>query len=118
MAIFPTIIAESGVDTTPAIDVEAWTVEQAAERLRATRLSSPPVIPRGTSVTIDIPLDDETPAAAAKDAAPQATPRAREAVHTVYSRRTPVRRDSLKRREALLKGKEGSRRRQRWENGI
>lgn len=28
-----------------------------------------------------------------------------------------VRRDSLKRREALLKGKEGSRRRQRWENG-
>jgi R3H-associated N-terminal domain len=29
----------------------------------------------------------------------------------------PRRRDSLKRREALLKGKEGSRRRQRWENG-
>jgi hypothetical protein len=27
------------------------------------------------------------------------------------------RRDSLDRREALLKGKEGSRRRQRWENG-
>lgn len=31
--------------------------------------------------------------------------------------REPLRRDSLKRREALLKGKEGSRRRQRWENG-
>ncbi|KAF3092151.1 hypothetical protein TWF102_008558 [Orbilia oligospora] len=31
-------------------------------------------------------------------------------------RRTPLRRDSMKRREALLKGKEGSRRRQRWEN--
>jgi hypothetical protein len=30
----------------------------------------------------------------------------------------PGRRDSQKRREALLKGKEGSRRRQRWENGI
>ena len=29
----------------------------------------------------------------------------------------PLRRDSMKRREALLKGKEGSRRRQRWENG-
>ncbi|TKA50820.1 hypothetical protein B0A49_12736, partial [Cryomyces minteri] len=38
------------------------------------------------------------------------------AVHTVYKRREPIRRDSLKRREALLKGKEGSRRRQRWEN--
>ena len=34
----------------------------------------------------------------------------------VYKRQAPVRRDSLKRREALLKGKEGSRRRQRWEN--
>ncbi|KAK6512806.1 hypothetical protein TWF506_008972 [Arthrobotrys conoides] len=31
-------------------------------------------------------------------------------------RRIPLRRDSMKRREALLKGKEGSRRRQRWEN--
>ena len=29
----------------------------------------------------------------------------------------PLRRDSMKRRDALLKGKEGSRRRQRWENG-
>ncbi|KAG9244680.1 R3H-associated N-terminal domain-containing protein [Calycina marina] len=28
----------------------------------------------------------------------------------------PLRRDSMKRRDALLKGKEGSRRRQRWEN--
>ena len=32
-------------------------------------------------------------------------------------RRTIVRRDSLERREALLKGKEGSRQRRRWENG-
>lgn len=32
-------------------------------------------------------------------------------------KRPPSRRDSLRRREALLKGKEGSRRRQRWENG-
>ena len=29
-----------------------------------------------------------------------------------------VRRDSLERREALLKGKEGSRQRRRWENGL
>jgi hypothetical protein len=61
------------------------------------------------SVTIDIPLDEPPPVADPKPARP-------EAVHTVYQRRTPVRRDSLVRREALLKGKEGSRRRQRWEN--
>ncbi|KAF3480788.1 uncharacterized protein GIQ15_06135 [Arthroderma uncinatum] len=35
---------------------------------------------------------------------------------STYRRREPLRRDSLKRRESLLKGKEGSRRRQRWEN--
>ena len=33
------------------------------------------------------------------------------------ARHTKSRRDSLVRREALLRGKEGSRRRQRWENG-
>jgi hypothetical protein len=31
--------------------------------------------------------------------------------------RVAHKRDSMKRRDALLKGKEGSRRRQRWENG-
>jgi hypothetical protein len=34
-----------------------------------------------------------------------------------FRRRESVRKDSMKRREALLKGKDGSRRRQRWENG-
>ena len=34
-----------------------------------------------------------------------------------YSDRKLLRRDSLERREALLKGKEGSRQRRRWENG-
>jgi hypothetical protein len=34
-----------------------------------------------------------------------------------YGKKIPVRKDSMKRRDALLKGKEGSRRRQRWENG-
>jgi hypothetical protein len=61
------------------------------------------------SVTIDIPLDEPPPTTTPKAARP-------EAVHTVYQRRTPIRRDSQVRREALLKGKEGSRRRQRWEN--
>jgi hypothetical protein len=34
-----------------------------------------------------------------------------------YGERAPLRRDSMERREALLKGKEGSRQRRRWENG-
>ncbi|EHL03273.1 R3H [Glarea lozoyensis ATCC 20868] len=39
-----------------------------------------------------------------------------EALKSVRARKEPLKRDSMKRREALLKGKEGSRRRQRWEN--
>ncbi|KAF3904937.1 hypothetical protein ABW20_dc0109554 [Dactylellina cionopaga] len=56
---------------------------------------------------ITIPLDQPEPvvkSVAVEDGEP-ASPR-----------RTPLRRDSMRRREALLKGKEGSRRRQRWEN--
>ncbi|RJE17211.1 hypothetical protein PHISCL_10452, partial [Aspergillus sclerotialis] len=34
----------------------------------------------------------------------------------IYSDRKLVRRDSLERREAFLKGREGSRQRRRWEN--
>lgn len=98
------------------IDIEAWTVEQAAEALQATSITSPspPRARPAAAVTIEIPLDDD--AIAAANAMATAQPRTREAVHTVYKRREPIRRDSLKRREALLKGKEGSRRRQRWEN--
>jgi len=55
-------------------------------------------VPGGRTVTLTIPLDKHDEA---KDARP---------------RKEPLRRDSLKGREAFLKGKEGSRRRQRWEN--
>ncbi|KAI5236995.1 hypothetical protein E4T43_08220 [Aureobasidium subglaciale] len=96
------------------IDIEAWTVEQAAEALQATAISTPtPPRPRA-SVTIEIPLDDD--ALAAANAMATAKPRSKQEVHTVYKRQVPVRRDSLNRREAVLRGKEGSRRRQRWEN--
>lgn len=75
-------------------------------------------------VPLAIPLDDERPSnnptslrmksvrvsADDNDAIP--------VVSTTYRRKDPIRRDSLKRRDALLKGKEGSRRRQRWENGM
>jgi len=90
--------------------VEAWTVAQAAEVLSISSApSTPSHLPRGLSVTLNIPLDED----AIADDSPFTK---REAAHTVYKRREPIRRDSLNRREALLKGKEGSRRRQRWEN--
>ena len=90
------------------IDIEAWT-EQATAAMGSVAISAPaPAAVTGTSVLFDIPLDElNAPARPATTAQ----------VHTVYKRTEPVRRDSLKRREALLKGKEGSRRRQRWENG-
>ena len=92
--------------------VEAWQVSQIADVLSATSISSPPPARpvRGASVKLDIPLDES---AIHEDEVTR--PRA-EAVHTVYKRREPIRRDSMKRREALLKGKEGSRQRRRWEN--
>ncbi|KAJ5659201.1 hypothetical protein N7507_005652 [Penicillium longicatenatum] len=72
---------------------------------------------RGTTVSLSIPLDDEPPASPspqAKEANPTAEIRSTPTVS--FRRRESVRKDSMKRREALLKGKDGSRRRQRWEN--
>jgi len=111
--VFETNSAASGVETTPAIDVEAWTVEQAAHALAAATISSPS--PRGQTAVLEIPLDTEpAPKEPTRISAP--VPEKRERVHTVYRRRSSIQRDSLRRRELLLKGKEGSRRRQRWEN--
>lgn len=90
---------------------EAWTVEQAADVLKATSISTPRLA-RGRSVTLDIALDDDAPQASSPLQHRERT----EPSHTVYKRREPIRRDSLNRRNAVLKGKEGSRRRQRWEN--
>lgn len=68
-----------------------------------------PVVPQPTtpertvianSVRLSVPLD-----ASSKRVVP------------VYPDRKLARRDSMDRREALLKGKEGSRQRRRWENG-
>ncbi|KAL1996353.1 hypothetical protein VTN49DRAFT_118 [Thermomyces lanuginosus] len=129
MAIHPTIPSESAPGThltsQQARSISAWT-EQAAASLQNLNLSenlavgeSPEVI-RGTSVPLTIPLDDPAPA---KHEHPMARARVAKASGvdetsrlSPYQRRQPLRRDSLKRREALLKGKEGSRRRQRWEN--
>ena len=105
MAIYPKPNAYAQSNPPQPISIEAWT-EQAVQSLNAISLSTPSGV-RGTSASLAIPLDDE-PAGdhAADDTGPVDRPR-----------REPLRRDSVKRREALLKGKEGSRRRQRWENG-
>lgn len=99
---------------TQPIDIEAWT-EQATVALGSVTISAPEEHVQGSSVTLAIPLDDH-------DAPPAATrpvPAGAAAAEGGYYRRKEVlRRDSMKRREALLKGKEGSRRRQRWENGM
>lgn len=100
------------------VDIEAWT-ETATAALHGLSISRPRSTGiRGTSVTIDIPLDDHETAtkkpaqASVEDGGEQTSRRP-----ITPRRREPIRRDSLKRREALLRGKEGSRRRQRWENG-
>ena len=101
MAIYPKVNAYTRDNPPQPINIEAWT-EQAAQSLNAISLSD-----RGTSVSLAIALDEKPARGHADDDA-----------RPVYRpRRESLRRDSLKRREALLKGKEGSRRRQRWENG-
>jgi hypothetical protein len=94
------------------IDIEAWT-EQATVALSSVAISTPRDALQGTSVTLAIPLDDDAPAAAAHPVGASAA--AKEGGY--YRRKESLRRDSLKRREAVLRGQEGSRRRQRWENG-
>ncbi|KAK8127764.1 hypothetical protein PG984_008872 [Apiospora sp. TS-2023a] len=93
---------QAAVSGHPALDIEAWTVSA---------LQSLAISPdaRGTGAPLSIPLDgiNSKPSVTIHDA------RA-----TGESIRRPLsRRDSMKRREALLKGNEGSRQRRRWENG-
>ena len=90
-----------------AIDIETWT-------LSALQSLSVSPVARGTGTPLSIPLDEN---AAKKSSVSIQDPRARSTAITPPPR--PLsRRDSLRRREALLKGKEGSRQRRRWENGI
>ena len=111
MAFQPSKLPIAATEPIPPVEkVEAWSASQVshvADVLSATSISSPQ---SARTVTLDIPLNDPGSVGA------EAPREKQEAVHTVYKRRAPIRRDSLNRREALLKGKEGSRRRQRWEN--
>lgn len=109
----------SPVNPASAIDIDVWT-EKTIQSLSTLAISSAitPHGPRGTSVTLDIPLDTHhEPKQEDPNKDPSLTAGAAIRAGYVRSRREPLRRDSMKRREALLKGKEGSRRRQKWENG-
>ncbi|KAF2002305.1 hypothetical protein P154DRAFT_521119 [Amniculicola lignicola CBS 123094] len=66
----------------------------------------------GATISLQIPLDDTVQAGAH----PAVATGSKETSTVFYRHKEPARRDSMKRREAMAKGKEGSRRRQRWEN--
>jgi hypothetical protein len=99
----------SGAST---VDIEAWTVS-ALEALSVSPIA------RGTGTPLSIPIDDapvpvrrSTPGRRA-----EVIPGDHPAAGMTPPKRPLSRRDSQKRREAILKGKEGSRARRRWENG-
>jgi hypothetical protein len=99
MAIYsavPPPSQQSGIaaGTASGVDIETWTVTA----LQSLSVSTSAV---GAGVTLSIPLDASC-----------------EGLPKPALRHKLLHRDSQKRREALLKGKEGSRRRQRWENGM
>lgn len=113
--------------STVTVDIEAWTVAALES------LSIAPIA-RGTGNALSIPLDGDHKAHESRDdAAAAAAAAAAEmklrgvAFHDTAGdafgaaitppRRPPSRRDSMRKRDMLLKGKEGSRQRRRWENG-
>lgn len=93
------------------LDIEAWN-EEAARSLAALSLSSPGSL-RRIAEPLVIPLEG----LGSRPIDQTQTLHHENSSSDFHPRREPLRRDSLKRREALLKGKQGSRRRQRWENG-
>ena len=118
MAIYPNVnaYAQNGApnaSVSPSTNIEAWT-EQVTQSIGSVSLVSQGTVP-GTSVSLAIDLDE--PTHQRRDEASRNAHHADDVSTGYRPRRDPLRRDSLKRREALLKGKEGSRRRTRWENG-
>ncbi|KAI9732579.1 MAG: hypothetical protein M1834_003915 [Cirrosporium novae-zelandiae] len=115
MAIYPIRNTQSQDQGNP-INIEVWT-EQATLAIQGASLSH--ASHSGSSVPLSIPLDEQIkPSRVHVDEGGLHKGDAESALVSTYlsRRHEPTRRDSLKRREALLKGKEGSRRRQRWEN--
>lgn len=114
--------ASASASGTGGLDIEAWTVSALQS------LSVSPAAPgTGGQPPLSIPLDDDDPSSPPHGAGrPHATTRVTIALSEgvvlgpgiTPPRRPPSRRDSMKRREALLKGKEGSRQRRRWDMGL
>lgn len=102
--------ARSPRTSTASADVTAAMATVAISSPDQTTAASP-TTGRSTSVRLSVPLDAKP---TVMDAA--AAPRTASS-STTYPVRKLARRDSMERREALLKGKEGSRQRRRWENG-
>lgn len=134
MAVHPTlqphISNQSSLTPQQAFAISTWTEQAttALQNLDISALASNPAVSasdaavQGPSVSLAIPLD-EPPQKKDNVAAPCARVmgnglgvKVQSSLSSDTTRREISRRDSLKRREALLKGKEGSRRRQRWEN--
>ncbi|UKZ66469.1 uncharacterized protein TrAtP1_007642 [Trichoderma atroviride] len=94
-----------------AIDIEAWTIS-------ALQSLSVSPIARATGSPLTIPLDALQAPSKRSISRQQVTivASSAEAALVTPLRRPPSARDSQKRREAILKGKEGSRQRRRWEN--
>lgn len=91
-------IAAAPPPATGAVEMDAWTVSA----LEA--LSVSPVA-RGTGTPLAIPIDEHHAPVEPRFKTPEPP------------RRPPSRRDSQRRREAILKGAEGSRQRRHWDNG-
>merc|ERR1711939_957446 len=97
MAVVPILSSAEATAPAPEVASTADWITQQMENVSITP-ATPPRPVTGTTVRISVPLDATTRSA-------------------VYTERKILRRDSIERREALLKGKEGSRQRRRWENG-
>ena len=123
MAVRPVLKKVTSSPTTAA-NLESR-IEQASAALQSLNLSATArqTLDRGTSVKLSIPIGSITDGPEAfegihgesrptKVDQPESQPNAAYPRHNIIRRR-----DSLDRREALLKGKEGSRQRRRWENG-
>ncbi|KAK4226583.1 R3H-associated N-terminal domain-containing protein [Podospora fimiseda] len=97
--------------STATVDIEAWTVSALES------LSINPVA-RGTGNALSIPLDGSHPSESTQPVQMKLRGVGFDGVGTTVTppRRPPSRRDSIKRREAMRMGKEGSRQRRRWEN--
>lgn len=92
------------------IDIEAWTIAA----LESLSVSSPVAPGTDTGVApLSIPLDNHNTTNARVTIAVDGDAAAAAGINP--PRRPPSRRDSMRRRELLLKGKEGSRQRRRWD---